>query len=367
LAIILAGNLGLSAAQAQTANEGRWRLSLGPVFRGCMEVNFSGSSYAQSLGLNTDAGVRIGPADAYADRTYDNGYVGLAPSTGNPNAIDPNTTWNWGYNANSSLAQYDAAAGTLSFNRQGIPRYSALTPGGPGGRDNMFGAGLQLEAGFSLKQDPRWSLGLFFRFQAVWSEGDHRETARLVDITDTYDVAGISSTAFTDLGHRGTYDGPFDPAATPPYTIIPNRPASRRVSPSTITPAAQSRIAFDVDQSLYTLSLGPQIGVKPTERLQLLATPTISINIVDVDVHRSETFAYGTTTRQWSDRTGERQVYLGLGLTGGANLDLGKGWFIAAFGGYEWVMNDLNINIGPNRVSVDASGWVAALAVGKSL
>jgi hypothetical protein len=70
--------------------------------------------------------------------------------------------------------------------------------------------------------------------------------------------------------------------------------------------------------------------------------------------------------RQWSDHAGDRQVYLGFGLTGGANLDLGKGWFTGVFGGYEWVMENVDLAIGPNRVSVDASGWTAGLAFGRS-
>ena len=93
-------------------------LSAGPVWRGGMDVKFSGSSYAQTLGLNTDVGVGIGAASAYADRTYDDGYVNKDSSLGGGSV--PNTTWNWGYN---TPGQYNAAAPqTLTFQKQGIPR-----------------------------------------------------------------------------------------------------------------------------------------------------------------------------------------------------------------------------------------------------
>ena len=337
-------------------------LSAGPVWRGGMDVKFSGSSYAQTLGLNTDVGVGIGAASAYADRTYDDGYVNKDSSLGG--GIVPNTTWNWGYN---TPGQYNAAAPqTLTFQKQGIPRYSSFTDGGAGGKDDMLGAGLRLQAGFPVKKGDKWSVDLVLGFQGIWgAEGKFRENAGLVDVIDTYDVSGIAP--FPGAGHSGTYGGPFDPAATPPYTIIPNLPVSRAPpAPSAVAPAVQSRIAFDVDQSLYQLSVGPQIGLKAGKRLQFVTTPTISLIILDVDVQRSETFFYGGALSQWSDRAGQREVNLGLGITGGANLNLGKGWFTGVFGGFEWVMENMDFTVGPNRVSVDASGWTAGLAFGKS-
>ena len=332
-----------------------------------MKVQFSGSTYAQTLGLNTDTGVGIGAANAYANRAYDNGYVGLAPSTGNPSAIDPNTTWNWGYN---NAGQYNAGAGSLSFQKQGVPRYSALADGGSGGKDEMLGTGLQLLLSAPLKQSGKWSVDLVFGFQGIWgAEAKYSENAGYFNVTDTYDVSGIPAASFPAAGHHGTYGGPFDPAATPPYTIIPNLPGSRAAVPGAPALAtAQSSVAFDVNQSLYQLSVGPQIGLAVSKRLTLNARPTISVNIIDVDVERSETFMFGdgSGAHTWKDSAGDREVYLGLGITVGANYDLGKGWFTGVFGGYEWVMEKVNISVGPNTVTADASGWTAGFTVGKS-
>jgi hypothetical protein len=331
-------------------------LTIGPVLRGEMKVKFTGSSYSQTLGLD-----RLGNPNAYDDRTYDDGYVRRDSSQGG--GINPNTTWNWGYNNNSTLDQYDPVAGTLAFHSQGVPRYSALAEGGNGGKDDMLGGGLRFQAGLSIKNNDRWSVDIVFSFQGIWSDGKYRENARLMDITDTYNVAGINSPAFNDLNHRGTYDGPFDPAATPPYTVIPNLP-TRVYTPSALIPAAQSHISFNVDSGLYQLSLGPQIGLKASQRLRLIALPTVSLNIVDVDVRRSETFAYGGIVQSWSDHSDKTKVRVGLGITAGSNIDLGKGWYTGVFGGYEWVPDKTRINIGPNTVSLDASGWVAGAILG---
>ena len=122
--ILFAANLTFPPSVGHAAD---WWVKGGPVIRGGMSVDVKGSSYSQTLGQHAVASALedpsgIGTTGAYADRTYDNGYVGLSPSTGNPAAIDPNTTWNWGYD---NASQYDAAGGQLSFSKQGVPGYTS--------------------------------------------------------------------------------------------------------------------------------------------------------------------------------------------------------------------------------------------------
>lgn len=328
--------------------------TIGPVLRGGMKLKVTGSSYAQTLGLDG-----LGNPAAYGDRNYDDGYVMGDSSAGG--GIEPDTTWNWGYN---NAVQHDAA-GTLAFEKQGVPRYSALAGGGRGGEEDMLGAGLRLQAGVPLKSGQKWSVDLVFSFQGIWASDSYRESASYVTVRDAYDVSGISP--FPVAGHRGTFDGPFDPAATPPYTVIPNLPATRNELPFAAAAGAQSSISLEVDQGLYQFSLGTQIGVAVNDRLRLHLTPAISLNIVDVSVRRSETFMFGdgSGTQQWRDSADELVTRLGVSAVGGVDYELGKGWFAGVFGGYEWVPDKTKINIGPNTVSLDASGWVAGLTLGK--
>lgn len=356
--------------------------TIGPVLRGGMNVKASGSSYAQTLGRHAVANPLgdppgIGTPGAYSDRAYDNGYVGLSPSTGNPGAIDPNSTWNWGYNANSTPGQYDAGAGTLSFSKQGVPGYTPTLNSPFAKDDDMLGGGVEMSIGMPLLQKGRWSVGLAVGFQGIWGANAKLRGSTYAEridrqyVTDRYNVAGITSPAFTDLNHRGTFDGPFDPAATPPYTIIPNLPAARDRQTVDLGWTAQNYVNLDVDMASYQLSLNPSISFAASKRLSLHVTPKISMNILDVSAKRSETFfqkqgGANTTLNQWNDSAAETKVAFGLGATGGADLDLGKGWSIGAFGGYEWVTEKVNFAVGPNTVSVNPSGWVAGLTVGKN-
>ena len=347
-----------------TSHAGDWWIMGGPALRGGMDVKITGSSYAQMQGLNTDAGVGIGNANAYGDRTYDNGYVRGDSSLGG--GIVPNTTWNWGYN---NAGQYNAGAGTLAYQKSGIPRYSSLANGGGGLDNSMTGGGFQIMAGVPLKESGRWTVDLVFGFQGIWSDAKLHENAGYVNINDTYDVSAIPSGSFPGAGHHGTYGGPFDPAATPPYTIIPNQPASRTATPAAPALAgAQSGINFEINQGFYQLNLGPQVGWKISKKLKLDVRPTVSMNIVDANVDRSETFMLGdgSGAQTWKDSADKCDVLFGLGINGGIDWQLGKSWFIGVTGGYDWVMNKLNVQVGPNNVALDASGWTVGLNFGKN-
>jgi hypothetical protein len=359
-----------------------WWVKAGPVLRGGMSVNVSGSSYAQTLGLHAVPNVPgdpagIGTLGAYADRAYDNGYVGLAPSTGNPAAINPNTTWNWGYNASSTAGQYDAGAGTLSFFKQGGPSYTPTASSSFSGDDKMLGKGFEFSIGAPFMKSGKWSFDLGLGFQGTWgananmSGSTYAERVDQVDSTDRYNVAGITSTAFGNLNHRGAYNGPFDPAATAPYTIIPNLPAARDRQTVDLGWTAQNAVNLDVSTAFYQLSLNPGINFAVTERLSLCLTPKLSLNIVDVSANRSETFyqtqgGVNTTLFQRYDQVSQTQVSFGLGATVGANYDLGKGWFTGVSAGYDWVTDKVNFTVGPNQLAVNASGWVVGLSIGRN-
>jgi hypothetical protein len=362
------------------AKEKQAWFTIGPVLRGGMNVKVGGSSYAQTLpGIHAVANPLgdppgIGTPGLYADRTYDNGYVKKDSSEGG--GIEPNTTWNWGYNVSSTADQYDASAGTLSFFKQGVPAYTTTRNSRLAYDDEMLGGGLEMAIGTPLVQNEKWSVNLAFGFQAVWGANaklrgsTYDEVIRRQDVTDRYNVAGISSTAFANLGHRGAYDGPFDPAATPPYTVIPNLPATRDRQVVDLGWTAQNSVSIDVDMATYQLSLRPSISFAASKKLTLNLIPKLGMHIVDASVDRVETFTQTqggntTTLNRWPDSNDKTKVALVAGVSAGADLDLGKGWFTGVFGGYEWVPDETKIHLGPNTVTLDASGWVAGAMLGK--
>jgi hypothetical protein len=328
-----------------------WWFEAGPVWRVGMSLKMDHpSTLAQRAGLlgATVAGPLAAPAGmgatgAYADRTYDNGYVFRDVNTGtatSPN--DPNTTWNWGG------GQY--ANGILSFTKQGNPADTSARPN----RDETWGAGLQIAAGLPLTQGAKWSLDLSLDFQGIFgSKAQLRQSVSQVTVRDSYDVSGVAN--FPAGGFNGTYLGPFDTPAVIPSPVIPNLPTARATS------TAVDSVLLDMDLSLYRFGLGPQIGYAASDRLQFRLRPLVSLNITDVRLHRTEMFQ----PNAWYHHSRESQVAVGLGVTAGADLDLGKGFYTGAFGGYEWITRPAKVTVGPNSGTIDASGFVAGAVLGK--
>ena len=344
-------------------------MEVGPALRQ-MDVKVSGSSYVQQQGVHDPLASGplappsgVGGANSYGNRTYGNGYVNLDPGTGNSTTLDPNTTWNWGFN---NASQYNVAAQTLTFQSTGAPGYTTLRDAGASGRDDLLSAGFQAVVGRTVWQHGRWSAGLFFRLQCDWS-GDDRinsstygEEVRQITITDTYDTSRIGVAGFPAGGYQGTYAGPFG-TQPPPYPVLPNLPESRTTAASAALATAYNNVGLDVKPSLYELGFGPQIAFQAARCFELHVRPTISLNLVDADVHRSETFA----GQNWSDQTSKTGACLGLGGTAGANLDLGRGFYVGVSGGYTYVPQGLEVSVGPNTVKVNTGGWEVGCAIGR--
>ncbi len=357
-----------------------WWFEAGPTLRGDMHVKVSGSSYTQQLGkhdplatgpLTGPAGV--GDASGYADRTYTspggvvNGYNKQDPGTGNPDSLDPNTTWNWGFTPGPN-ATYNGEGQTLSLQAVGDPGYNTLLNRGANAKDDMVGAGFQAAIGRKLMESDKWSLDGCFTFEAIWGQDKrlntttYGEEVQQITVKDTYDVSGIGTANFPAGGFQGTYSGPFGTPPVIPSPVIPNQPESRSTTTSAALSTSYNRIGFDVQQALFEIGIGPQIGYQATKRLKLHVRPTISLNVIDADVQRVEMFAGQT----WSDRSSKCDVRFGVGITGGANLDLGHGFYIGVSGGYDYVTQGLDVPVGPNTISLDPSGWELSAVVGKN-
>jgi hypothetical protein len=365
-------------------NTGRsqdWWVAAGPVFRPGLRVSVGGTSYVQALGLHDPLASGslsspggIGDLNSYADRSYDNGYVKRDPGTGYPTTIDPNTTWNWGFN---DPGQYNAGARTLTFQKTGAAGYASAPSGSAQASEDTLGVGLQLLGGFPLKEGKKWSLELCLGFQAIWGSDDslstsaYRESVRQIKVTDTYDVSGIPAARFPAGGFHGTYLGPFDSPPVIPSPVIPNLPKSRSSSAGTVLSSSYNSIAFNLDQNLFQIAVGPRLNWAATRRISANLRPTVSLNVVGLDAQRTERFIQdqtgtaGRVLRSWSDQSTQYDVLLGLGVTGGIDLDLGKGFFAGIFGGYEWVIDEAKASVGPSTVALDCSGFVAGALLGK--
>lgn len=269
--------------------------------------------------------------------------------------------------------------------------------------DDMSGAGIEIAASCTLLARDAFELGLCGGLNAIWGAGSHMEAStyeeqirvdriRVDDsftYTDTHtyrDTATFDTTGMTPPAapYSGTYAG----GGQGQDPVIPNVPSSyrhdvvgsqRQTASSRRTRIdhtsywrAVNRIAFDVDAELYDLWVGPKASVMLGKRLALFAIPSLSLNYVQVDVDRLETFtavyADGSsqTLQSWRDSEREGAWLAGLGLAMGADVQIAAGWFAGLQGGYDWLLDDVDVTVGPNTVSVDPSGWTLSLRAGRA-
>ena len=354
-----------------------------------MRFQVSGSSYVQTLGLHAANGPlaappSVGAVDQYADRTYDNGYVKLDAGTLDPNAVGgPGQTWNWAYDQASQL---DAKSATLSLAKQGGIGYDSATSTAVNGEGDQRGTGLNLMAGLPLHKSERWTLDLGFGFQGIWGKtaffgaSSYQERTSRVNVTDSYNVAGAVDPTYgfppprtVPGGYAGTYGGPSDgPSAwLGGYPVIGNLPSGRTSASETLS-TAQNNIHYQFSTDLYEFNLAPRLRYAVARRLSLHLTSTLGLALVGFSAERAESFenttftasASSTQLNSWSDSRNEWQVRFAGGLTVGADYDLGKGYFLGIFGGYNWVVNPMRFDLGPSSVTMDASGYVTGVVIG---
>ena len=366
-----------------------WWLEAGPAYRGGMQFDVRGSSYVQQRNLHAapaplTAPSAVGDAASYADRDYDDGYVRIDSGTLNPESVGgPGNTWNWTYD---NAAQYDGEGQTLSFHSQGAPGYTTLQNRSAAQTGNADALGIQLRAGVPLKTSGKWSFDLGFSLQGMWGADSrmkmttYRERVSQLNVTDMYDVSetvhptfGFPPPRTAPGGYIGTYDGPAGgPSAWPGgYPIIFNLPTSRGTAESDVS-FARNRIDFRFESDFYELAIAPRVRFAATKALSLHVTPNIGIGYVDISARRTETFiqntpgAGATTLASWRDSEDSNGVRFASGITAGADVQLGRGIHAGIFGGYDWVVSPMRFSVGPNRVELDSSGFVAGVVIGKT-
>ncbi len=350
---------------------------LGVATRGVMQYEVSGSSYVQLLGRHAATGplvepASVGPRAAFADRTYDDGYVNLDEGTLNPDAVGgPGNTWNWAYN---NPSQYAALNNTLLFHKRGDVGYTTLRDLPVEGETDATGAGLQVQAGWRVLQADPWQLDFTLGFQSIWGAcarlrlSSYFERISRYDVTDAYDV---TTTVDPDTGFPlpqtvpGGYTGQYS-VPGPVITNIPTTRTSTRVDLST----AESEVDFHFTTDLYTFTLSPRVSYAASEGLTLHLAPKLGMTYLQVDADRKESFVETTpggarsTLGAWHDQESESAWRFTFGLTAGGDWDLGDGYYAGIYGGYEWTLNDVRLNLGPNEIRFNGSGFVAGVVLG---
>lgn len=358
------------------ARGGGWYVEGGPAYRGGMTVKVEGSSYVQLQGRHAVSGplalpAGVGAADQYADRLYSDGYVKIDAGTLNPDAVGgPGNTWNWAYDQGG---QFDSAGQTLSFHSTGERGYAPEYNGTAGLDGEMSALGLQLAFGVRLKETERWSLDLGLGVQAVWEATLNAGTTAYVErtarlhVTDAYNVAATMGPGGEFPLPRtvaGGYVGGYDE----PGPVMGNLPGQRGVQREEVS-VAENTVNYRVRADVYQITLRPRWRYQLSQRVSFQLTPQLGVAVVDAGVDRQELFtetAGGTSVvlNQWSDHDDSCQARFVGGISGGIDLELGRGFYAGVYGGYDWVVDPVKLTAGPNEVRLDTSGYVVGGTLG---
>ncbi len=334
----------------------------------------------------------------------------------------------WGYDSRS--AQYDANAGILTFQRTGTAALSgsdfdastytrksvsAETSANTevSGRDRFGMPGVDVAMTYTPEREVKgFGFGLSIGVSGFW-HGTPRVTSSSFRARVTeeqfaeaellaYDYALSQDTTetyvYSDLGEvlpnlPESYAGADQGDLWAVGPVIPNLPTSRDLA---VGPAVSSvaftgasilsmpigernwgelynHIDLSADLDRYVIWLGGSIEREIGSLVNLYVTPRISISYVDGEASRHETLflvdlqGQNSVAASWHDSRAIEHWSFGAGVSGGADVALGEKWSVGLRGGIEWLENDIDLDVGPNRVAIDMDNTYGSLTVTREL
>lgn len=383
--------------------DAQWYLEAGLIYRGGMEISVQGGSSVVNSGASaaqagTTGGLPVAQFTLLNDdgtasilRMFDNGYVG--PSGFNW-ARGEGITQYYGY---QNAGQYSAATSTVNYRltlqatsapaRRTVTQVEAQPLGRQQGQ-RVFGRGLMGTVGYGFNRDKpsdwKWSaqLRLSWLRDIRGDFGDHSTYSQTIDRSiyeATWQQSEVYAYAYNTLGN------PFFPAA--PYSVmnpmgvgplIADTPdAITRISGSSnfadnllghSTEIATSRSQLEVDAHAFTVQLGPRLRWhSESNRVSLFLQPALTLNRLHATIQRQEIFrqADGSTIATWEDSRSDRSWLSGASVQIGAQVALRRKWYLALALDYDWV-HQSEVSLGPDRISVDLSGYQFEIGIGRS-
>lgn len=373
---IHAGELGPGAPQPPAADAGakaavaatpapawRWTLGAGVTFRRIGGIRFdtgvSPDQIPNLYGADTfTPPPGIGPADAPADRSYDDGFVHIGAAT----PYSGLTTF-WGY---AAAAQHQGDE--LVFSRAGGERRDVsrlrTAAATDWSHDASWEAGPILELACSADLRPGVTAGFALNFSAVSLGGGRGGLATLSDYQqlDVYHVTAVDRYALDGVvppaaGYAGSFAGPG-----PLLGNLPDGRAFPESLTSTDTALFLDRVRDDLTVDFYTLGMAGTLSWAATPRLALGVQAGVALNLADWEARREEVIwssTNGGTPDVFSRRRVDREAcefVAGAYLQGQFAWALNDRWALQGFGRYDW-NEDLDGEVGPTSFRADLSGW----------
>lgn len=319
-----------------------WRVGVGVMWRNIGELsvnpNLQTGAFAGNFFTPNPA---IGPADADADRTYDNGFVNQGAAT----PITGLTTF-WGHQNDSQVSGSNInflASGGLALSTPGIT-----------GEDESAEAAPYIEVSYLQPVKPNLLAGLTgnFSFVGLDRAAASQMSASEVLTTDSYALNGVIPPL---APYSGTFAGPGP--------LIGNQPTSRvfNLRPT----GATSNYLFNSSTDLYSLAFGGEVQWQPANRCYLGFGAGAVVNYADWDAAWSAGLvnANSPTLASMGAANSGDDFLFGVYLKGSAGYHVTEQWSVEGFFRYDW-NESLDGNVGPTGFEIDLTGWSAGFGVG---
>jgi hypothetical protein len=351
-----------------TARGGGWRVNAGFMHRASGDFDWHAGTMSTpsmvtiGLGENYPGIDDIGPANAYANRTYLDGFVRLDGGT-----AETGDTWNWGYQNASQLS------GSLLSFHGGDGRRSEFTSGS-GTEASVMGGELDgnapfIEIAYMNPWRDAWSFG--------WQGGLSFFNTDAGGVLSTFAANrgrtdyGISYTDVFDLGTVIAPQAPYAGSIQGPGPLLPNIPVSRTPVETIIggeTVSAFNSIHTDFDLNLSTLSFGPVLEYA-SGPWAFTGSTGLTLNFANWDVGQRETLFVSSNggapaaQNTWSHHRSGTDLLPGFFIQAAASRQITENWSLQLIGRYDWV-DDFDMTAGTSNGSADVSGWSLGAGVG---
>lgn len=347
----------------------QWRVSAGPVYRSLGSASWrSGPSLSSRFMIDSLVGSSrrpspgaAGPADSYADRLYQDGFVRI----GSPTHASGDT-WNWGYDDASQVqgdsVAFHGGAGSSATYRSDRSRDRPFD-----WDDDVegFGPAVSLDLMFNLS--PSLVLGpqlsfFFLPWDASRSGSTFSGSQELRSFRNSLtDQFGLDGSIAPVAPYSGSFNGPG--------ILLRNQPDSRHFSPerSGVERAVFSnQILENLDIDLYTFSLGMQAGYQRGPFTARVGAG-LGLDVADVNAERTESLIAETssgrqTLQKWRHENNHTEVVPGFYLSMETGVSFTKNLGCSVFGRYDW-RDEIEGSLGPSHYTVDLSGWTVGGAV----
>lgn len=334
LILLLVGHA-LAAEGEPADSHSPWQVRAGVAWRhlGGTQVDFGYSGSAASPDFFSP-NPASGDATAYADRTYDDGFVNIGAAT-----AGSGLTTNFGYDNDSQVV-----ADTLTYTLSGG---SALDTPGQGSEGDETAAAPYLELVYFMPINDELKFGLSLNVSYADFDSSIRNTLTEYEVTtiDRYALNGIILPM-----------GPFTGSFAGPGPVINNQPTSRE---QVLTPVATRTVSFESEVELYSLALGGELQWSPAESCFLNVGGGAVLNYADWQAELNAPLVSGDVR----ERNSDEEFLWGVYLKAGAGYRLTEALSLEAFARYDW-NETLSGSAGPADFETDLSGWTLGVALG---